>query len=373
MNLKYFAHLILIAVFFSKISFCQNFDLKEKENKIKFGDNPGELGKNLKLISIIPTGYVPDDIIFDLDNCIYICDKFSKNIIKYDSELNFLFEIEINDVLQDSKTFMNKELSHSVKSSFECHLSLDQYGNLYVLITQNEAFFSLLKYNKNGEPVENFKLSEPYPKQRTIGILISKRDRIFIETFPYSPVNKAYADAGLIFAYELNGKFLGRTNYSIEDSQGSIYVPNTTVDKKNVLRIDQFEPSNYEIVQQTSSLNLKASLRTSLPNNLSLPFIGIDDKDKLYYAGSGMETPFLIRIFDFSKKTISEISLNRKEIEKVLNEQFNTVLFHDPFIISPDGSLYLYGIKSKDGIINYSSKCKSHNIELNIIKLTIKE
>jgi hypothetical protein len=373
MKLKYFTYLILIAVFFSKISFCQNFDLKEKENKIKFGNNLGELGKNVKLKSRIPNGYVPDVIIFDLDNSIYICDKFTKNIIKYDSELNFLFEIEINEELQNSKVFLDKGFSHSVKLSFECHLSLDQYENLYVLITQNEAFYSLLKYNKNGEIVENFKLSGQYPKQRAIGILISKKDRIFIKTFPYSPVDKSYDDDGLIFAYDLDGKFLGRTNYSIEDSQGSIYLLNTTMDKKNVLWIDQFEPSNYEIINQTSSLELKASLQTSLPNNLSLPFIGIDDKNKLYYAGSGMEAPFLIRIFDFSKKTISEISLNRKEIEKALIDQFNTVLFHDPFIVSPDGSLYLYGIKSKDGIINYSCKYKSDDLELNIIKLTLKE
>ncbi|MDP3684244.1 MAG: hypothetical protein Q8S01_09960, partial [Ignavibacteria bacterium] len=79
------------------IIFGQNYELIEVGKPIKFGDSKGELGKNLQFKHEKALGFTPDDVAIDIDNNFYICDKFSKTIIKYDSLLNYIFEIRIED------------------------------------------------------------------------------------------------------------------------------------------------------------------------------------------------------------------------------------------------------------------------------------
>lgn len=374
MKLKYFFQVIFLLVIISSIICSQSFELIELKGKIKFGNKPGELGKNIQSNSAIPTGFTPEDIIFDNDNNIYICDRFSKRIIKYDSELKFIFEIQMDDEhFQDRLIKYNNTLVPEA-TAYEVHLDTDKYRNLYVLITHGESFYRIIKYNKKGELINNFKLGEPYPMQRTIGIIISSKDRILVKTSSYSPVNSTYFQDGLIFVYDLNGKFLGRTDYSIDGSNGYIYKRNTTADKRNMLWIDRFEPLINGNIDQTLSLKLDASLHVNLPVNTSMPFIGIDRKNKLYFAGSNPGSAplkFLIEIFDFSDNKVTEISLDRKEVENRLHNQFNTVLFHNPFVLSPDGNIYLCGIKSNNSKINSAEKINSDDIELNILKLQL--
>ncbi|MBV6422156.1 MAG: hypothetical protein DAHOPDDO_03445 [Ignavibacteriaceae bacterium] len=370
MKLKYFYQIVLILLIFLGNVYSQDFELKELKGKIKFGDDPGELGKNLQLKPSIPSGFVPDDIIFDAENSIYVCDKYSKRIIKYDSELNFLFEIKIDDEHFKGRLVNIDNRFIPEESLYGIHLETDKYMNLYILITQGEIFYRLMKYDKNGKVINNFKLDEPYPMERTTGILISSKNLILIRTTPYSPVNFGYFDKGLTFVYSLNGKFIGRTDYLTVDAIGYIYKRDTS-NKRNALWIDQFEPLNNGNITQTASLKLNASLHTNLPENTSMPLLGIDSQNMLYYAGSGPGTPFLFKIFDFKDNKITEISLDRKELESRLLNQFSTVLFHDPFLLSPDGNIYLTGIKSKVGQITSGSKCNPSDIELNIFKLEL--
>ncbi|MBU0579821.1 MAG: hypothetical protein KKA19_01475, partial [Candidatus Margulisbacteria bacterium] len=98
----------VIITFISLNNFSQNYDLIEIKNTIKFGNGFGDLGKNLQFNAGTPLNYVPDDIEVDINNNFYICDRFSKRILKFDENLNTLYEITIYD-----EHFVGKKVIHN--------------------------------------------------------------------------------------------------------------------------------------------------------------------------------------------------------------------------------------------------------------------
>jgi hypothetical protein len=346
--------------------FSQNYVLIEIKNSIKFGNNFGDLGKNLQFNNGTPLNYGPDDIEVDINNNFYICDRFSKRILKLDENLNTLFEITIYD-----EHFVGRKVIHNKKEvpeelSYKIDLETDYEGNLYVLIGYSNSFYNLIKYDKDGNQIENFKLEQPFPHKMWGGLKVGS-NKIFVITSPHSPVNLGYINEGRVFAYSLEGKYLGRCDYYTEDQKGNIYKQNT-LNKRNLIWIDEYAPNNSSIVQ-TSSLNLETSLNSELPENVSLGYIGIDRSYNLYFVSG---SPFIITIFNFSNKFVQNISFNRQEIDNYLANNYKIVLSHNPFILSPNGQIYLYGFKVNKENPSTETKCNYQEIELSFVKLQFK-
>lgn len=368
MKFKFFINTLILCFVILSPLLAQNYNFVKKGKDVIYEDNYGELGKERQFTLANISDYRPDDLIMDQNNNIFICDRFTKTICKYDSLLNPLLEIKINDEHFKAKTITYNKAQIPEELLYKAHLGLDRSGNLYVLLTTFEKFYKLLKYDRNGNILASFTLSRPYPMPRTLGIEVSPSDNIFITTFPYSPADIKYFDDGTVFVYDSNGKFLARTDYFIEDSKGNIYKQNT-LNKRNKLWIDQFKTSHIMSVTKTSSLQAESYLSANLPNNTSFHFIGIDSKDKLYFVTN--DFPFLIKIFDFTEKQVVELSLIKEQFEDRVYNQYNIYVPFNPFILSHNGEIFLYGLKSMTGEKNFARKINFQTVKLDILKLQI--
>jgi len=334
--------ILLIVIWFilnNTANFAQNYRFLPIKNTININKNFGSLGKGLQFEQAEPVKYLPDDIIIDKDRNFIICDKFSKKIIKYDSELNPLQEIQITDDNFGGKYIDRENKNYLVALDFNIDLEIDQENNLYVLISKRGFYYKMLKYDKTGFWNKSFDIGTQLEGIMAQSFYIHNQ-KIFIITSSGNPFDRQYFKKGNIFVYNTSGIFLGRGDYYLEDNTGNIYKKNN-INKKNQLWIDQYSSTNNNQLFFTSSLIITKSLYANLDDNTALPFLGIDNTGKIYFITKNINE-IIGKIFDFNRKKVIDISVKKKY--KELKNQF--LIPHNPFILSPSGEIFMVAIST---------------------------
>ncbi len=351
-------------ILFTRVSSAQGNNFSQLNHIIKVGNNFGEIGKGLQLDNGIPVSYLPDDIVVDNNENFFICDKFSKKIIKYDKELNPQYEIQIEDMNAMQKYIKRNGKEYPLTLDFNIHLRIDQSNNLYALISKDGLFYKMLKYDNSGKNDPSFIIGNEL-EGKIANTFFIEDQKIFVLTSPPNFFDKTYMNEGNVFIYTLSGEFLGKANYYIEDSKGNIYKQNN-LNKKNKLWIDQYSSGQVKgLITNNSKVN--KSLFGDLPDNTALRFLGTDKFDNLYFVDKNIEG-ITGKIFDFNKNEVKNIFV-KQEIIKQYSNQFNLVIPHDPFILSPAGELYLITIKCNQGN-DWFKNTNYSDVSLVILKLT---
>jgi hypothetical protein len=285
--------------------------------------------------------FIPDNIEVDHEGNVYLCDKSTKMILKLSPEMDILYKKEISKEFFKSTTGAIDNEQDIKIIYYNINLETDISGNLYALISMNDLFTNLISFTKNGDLRTSFQLSDQIPFQYIRDFFISDRGKIFINTFPFSPQDIQYVNDGLVFVYDLNGDFLGRTDYFIEDKEGVIY-------KRNLLnpiefQLDSYKNQNNEIMN-TTNLELIRSLNKDYSQDRSWHFLGVDKLDNIYFT-QGQQN-LLFRKFNFSNQSVEDIKIEVKELENL------GVLFYNNFnniSLSPDGNILFCGIRNSSG------------------------
>jgi len=353
--------------------YAQDYELIEVGKSIKFGDKKAELGKNLQFKSEKALGFSPDGIAVDIDNSFYVCDKFSKTIIKYDSLMNYIYEIKIEDsnLHGEAVKGFNKTHLTPVELSYKVELATDTYKNLYCLIKKDDRIHRFIKYNEEGKLIKEFDLHTTLPAWFNANMFHINNDKIFIYTSIELPPDKSYTDfmQKNVFVYDLEGGFLGRCNYFLEDDDGKIYRRNT-INKKDLLWIDQYSSELNNIVKPTSELSLNRSLYTELQPNTGLDKVEIDKHNNLYFISLN---PLLIAVFNFNDNTVKKVS-DIEPLREVIYKKYKILVpTFKSLLVSYNGNIFIYGIKSKK---DYSDRYKESNdseVELRILQIKPKE
>lgn len=353
--------------------YAQNFELFEVGKSIKFGDKKEQLGKNLQFKNEKALGFSPDDIAVDIDNNFYVCDKFSKTIIKYDSLLNYIYEIKIEDskLHGESVKGFNKTHLTPVELTYKVELATDTYKNLYCLIKKDDRIHRFIKYNEEGKLIKEFDVHPTLPASLAVNLFRINNNKIFIYTRIEFSLDKSYTDfmQKNVFVYDLDGGFLGRCNYYLEDNDGKIYQRNT-MNKKDLLWIDQYSSELNNIVKPTNELSLNRSLYTELQPNTGFNEAGIDKYNNLYIISLN---PFLITVFNFNDNTVKKVS-DTEPLREVIYKKYKILVpTSNSLLVSYNGDIFIYGIKSKK---DYSDRYKESNdneVELSILQIKLKE
>jgi len=310
--------------------YSQAFSVK---GDIKYGTSAGELSNEVNFKSGLYYDIIPDDLEIDYENNIYLCDRFTKNIFKFTSNMELLYEKRIDD--KYFKQILNSDnIDQSVeKVLYQIDLETDNLGNLYLLISITDLYVNMIKYDKNGNLVDNFYLTNPFPKQYLRNFFISSNNRIYIKTFPFSPQDITYTEDGIVFVYDLDGEFLGRVDYYIEDNKGNIYKRNLL--SNDYLQIDSYYPTTPNNVKKTSERKIKSSLKIDYSNQKTWYFLGVDNSDNIYFI-HGKQT-MVIRKFNFSDNSIEDLKIEGNEMKEF------GVLFvnnHNNISIGPSGDIF---------------------------------
>lgn len=332
---------------------------------IKYGDLDKELGKP----GTLETGYfhdlITDDIEIDYEKNIYLCDKYTKKILKFTNDMKLIYAKKISyEQLKSTHNFTNENQNFK-KVFYNVDLETDKTGNLYVLVTMGEAYLNLIKFDGNGNLISEFHLSGQLPAQRLIDFFISNTGKIFINTFPHNPQDMHHINEGLVFVYNLDGEFLGRTDYFIEDNEGHIY-------KRNLLnhtqfQIDSFKKNNSYQIKKTTDIESRGNLKIDYSNNqTSWRFLGVDNYDNVYFI-HGKEV-VIIRKLNFKNNRINDIKIEKSKLDEM------GVLFANNFnniSIAPDGDIIFCGIKRTERNKTLNDSFNIDDTSVSILKLTL--
>lgn len=328
---------------------------------IKYGSAPEQLGNDLVIESGNFFDLIPGDLEIDLENNIYVCDKFSRKIFKFTSELDLIYEQTIDDKFFNDAIANTNYNQFGEKILYQFDLETDILGNLYVLISATELYVNLLKYDKYGNLMENFSLDKTIPNQYLRDFFISGKNKIFINTFPFSPQDVHYINEGPVFVYDLDGNFLGRTDYFIEDKGGNVYKRNLLNPMQ--LQIDAYNKQNGQVVK-TTNLELIGSIKIDYSQDRAWHFLGVDKLDNIYFTHGQQNV--LVRKFNFSDNTIEDVKIEEKDLKNL------GVLFANNFnniSLSPDGNIFLCGIRNSSREKSLNDRFSIDDVLLTIITL----
>lgn len=341
---KLLMYILFINIYFTENPLAQNIKVTEIGKPVRFGNNKGELGKNLQFERGDPRDFYPEDIAIDIYNNIYVCDRFSKTIIKYDSTLNFIHEIKVEDENFSGKLIRGSEGGRLIPLElyYTIDLETDIHGNLYCLIKFfGRSFHRLIKYNPSGTIFSDFELNVVPPNGVDISFFQITTNKLIITT-KIPVVDISYSDYAKqkAFIYDTDGKFLGRSDVYFEDLNGAIYKRVTTLDKRNKLWLDQYNPDSDGKIRTTDELKINKSLYANIPD-LSFRFIGVDMNNNLFFYSFD---PFVLKVLNFKENTVKE-AFDQSLREKT-EEDYNMIIpTINPLRVSFNGDLFIYGIK----------------------------
>lgn len=268
------------------------------------------------------------DLIFDKSDNIYFFDGF-RNILKYDRNGNFLYDIPIPI-----------EQFNSVK------LGIDFQNNLYVSLMWSDYFSQMLKFDSSGNQIKNFELKNPKPAGRTYPIFISKSNKLYIYTFLLELEPSEWAK-GYVYVYNIDGKFLGRTDYYVENSDGMVYKIDPGYKE---FRVEQFDSTPRNEITKSDSLEHKGRIsieykyRSYEPGSIfgseedSWGYIDLDKNNNIYFAN-----PFMIKKYDKTNSFIENINISIKKLDK------SKIFAHIHFLkVNNEGEIFVYGFKNYD-------------------------
>lgn len=347
----------ILALLMPQLS-AQNISFTEIQNKIVFGDRLGELGKGKQFTKSIPMLYTPDDIEIDTKNNFYICDKFSKKIIKYDSLLEFVFEISIPTE--------NYNLNNSIKNNskildelyYHIDLETDSEGNLYALVTRQSFYYTIYKINKNGELLKDFHFDKQLINKRINGFRITN-SKLYIYTFIEFNADIKEFQKNNSYVYTLKGEFLGQCDQYVEDYSGSLYkiIENGTITK--------YFPAIDSRILSTTELKVENKIRFNNSTKINLNFIDIDIQNKLYFINS---YPFKIMVIN-SDGVVNDVG-EENNLQEFLIDKYGILIPNvKQFLIAPNGEIYTYGFRTKSKSRDLFLKYTYDELELVFLKI----
>lgn len=356
----------IILVLGTNNALSQNISIIEINNSIEFGNRERDLGKGLQFEKASPMLYTPDDIEIDINNNFYICDRFSKRIIKYDSLLNYLYEIKIEDENFQGNFIYREGRKALVELFFQVYLETDMAGNLFVLISKQSYYYRLMKYNKSGQAVIDFNLDVLPRNMRVDGLKCSK-DKLFIYSFEEFNLDTPDYHKSSTFIYNLEGNLLGRSDAYVEDYKGRKYKKGT---EATAILINQYLPVKDGKISHSSELIVNKSISANNPQSRNLMFIDFDSNNNLYF----MEVyPFGLQIINFDSDEKKEIYWETS-LQKYIKSNYKILIPNiRQFIISSGGEIYTYGFCTKNKDENLYDKFNYGELELKFLQIKILE
>ena len=359
-NMKLLSYINLILTLAPSLLYAQGIHLL---GQIKYGTLEQELVKTNTFEKGSFYDLMPDDLEIDSENNIYLCDRFTKKILKFSRDMELIYTTEIDEGLLQVSHNSKDEYQKLNKSFYRVDLETDTTGNLYALVSLSELYSNLIKFDSHGELIPEFPLITQFPEQRLIDIFISSTGNIFINTFPHNLQDRRYIDDGLVFVYNLEGDFLGRADFFIEDSKGTTYRRNLLI--KDYLQIDAYYPNTSGKVEKSSEEMLKTNMKVDYSNQKSWHFLGVDKFDNVYFIHGKQNV--IVRKFNFSENTISDIKIEEKnltDLKILFANNFNNIC------LTPDGDIIILGIQNTTGIKSLYDTYNVDEVSVVVIKLT---
>jgi len=192
---------------------------KIRKDEAKHGKRPGEFNK--------PTG-----VALDIAGNIYVADKNNGRIKKYDSQGNFMLEINI---AVDAALASNEE-DETLKPF---GIAVDSHVNIYVSDRNRDQ---VLKYDSQGVMVQSIGHSGANMGQfkKPSGIFVNTQDNLFVVDRNNNRIQQFGRHGNVVNVFGAKGHAVGQFNKPIGvfvDSSGEVYITDT-----NNSRIQKFIP-----------------------------------------------------------------------------------------------------------------------------------
>ena len=303
-----------------------------------------------------------EDFIVDNKGNYYFVNSFSKVISSYNQKGELLYEFTISDEKINNEKIVMNNMSTTKASLYQAKLGTDHLNNLYILLLHSEYFYKMIKIDQQGELVKDFKIEKPFPGQRNTGLFISQ-DKIYVNTMPATVFDPNYTEEGTVFVYNLNGKFIGRADYYLEDNGGCIYTP---LFNKGEFIFNKYKNEKNESLLKT--VNLKKIGEIKIHYKKSDKFISIEDRwlfkgfDK--YNNIFFYNESVIKKYDQSSNLIEEIPFALKDLKTD-----NILTNHKYIRIGQNGDIFVFGIKTNEQIDMQKKDYNSSDINSIVICL----
>jgi hypothetical protein len=347
-------NLLVLIILLTPIVFAQNLEILHKFNVGKeFG------GKNLPPVAYY-TNYMPDDYLIDNENNIYISDVFNKRIYKYNKHFELLNTIEIKDPAFTGRSYYNDNVPNPMETQFVITLQCDKDDNLYVSITTERHFLTLLKYDKMGKLLKHISLNKILGYRDITGFNVNYWNGIiYMSTLPlFSGDHNDF-----IFVFNQEGDLLGKVDYYLMGSDSNIY---QTDRGKNYFQVIKYKFDNK--YSPSGSLNEINKIRVDKKepyNGMMYPFFGVDQNNNYYF---GVDPDYNIEKFDFQQNKVTEIKID-KNILSGMKIKTN----FDKIKVAPNGEIYWLGLEAKElsNRVNGVSIPKSNSNDVSFILFKI--
>lgn len=307
--------------------------------QMNFGEGVDNLGlaippKN----NLLHTGSFrePSDIAIDKEGLIYVPDVAKWRILVFDEKNKLKKTIAIPYQPSTHPSAGYVPYGHKI------FLAFDLDNRLYIHVTSMNRFVALYRFDEAKSPFHFSLVTEPGGEDIVGTFYVSRH--LYIPSFPVEILRPGWNNT--IFKYDLSGNFIGMVDYCIEDPSGQVYKPSM---EKNGARYDwqlsKFSKPEVATVSTSSLTKLKGlSIPTEITdthkNAPGFLFSGFDSKMNCYVTNGE-----IIKVFDASFKLIQEISTKIDDLEKTIG----LISSSSNIKISPDGDVYLHGLKTPEG------------------------
>ena len=280
--------------------------------------------------------FLPDDIVIDSNENIYICDQNNNKIQKYDGEMNWSYEINLPNIYFT-----------------RLKVGIDKFNNLFVNLNKGDAYGTILKYNSEGKLILEFPSDQQIPgtMDRVIQFKVSPNGNVFLDTFSIDLLRPNWKYG--VYMYNSQGVFLGMVDYYAQDLDGNIL--KIKRDTEGTL-ITKYKGAS-DIISTTEDMKIICDYKIDNINktrrvisNDEWFFVGTDKDNNVY-----MSNLYKLRVYNKNCGFIEEIEVYRK----LYNENKNLIRDNKSVKVSPNGNIYWYGMVSKRNKKGYKNHFKS--------------
>lgn len=277
---------------------------------------------------IILEGVPIDDVTIDTNDRLIVLDHTNNLIRIFDSSGALQRVIEFSP--EQSRVY------HPEYSSRK--LAVDTNHNIYCLTLSMECFHSIAKYDNSGKFIKEYVNSDKTPPRsnRIIEFYISKKNKIYLNTFPHGLTRSIDAP---VFVYDCDFNFLGKVDYYIEDTKGDVYKFDKS--QKDFASFVKFRSDHKDQLGRPSKV-LSESHRVQMTErhgSLKKKFgniwtyAGIDRHDDVYLTNG-----VVMKRLDSTLKLVKEYDAPLFELmsHNIIADQRNVR-------IGPSGSIFIFG------------------------------
>jgi hypothetical protein len=321
--------IFVLVVLITPLIYTQNLEILHKFNVGKEFK-----GKNLPTIAFY-SNYIPDDYLIDNENNIYISEAFNKRIYKYNKHFELLNTIEIKDPAFTGLSYYNNNKPNPMETMYDVSLQGDKENNLYVSITTERHFLTLLKYDKMGNLIKRMSLNKVLGSRDITGFYVNYWNGII---YMYT-LHSFFGDHNdFIFVFNQEGDLLGKVDYYLMRSDSNIYKTNKGKDYFQVIKY-KFD-NKYNPSANLTELNKIRVDKKEPYNGMTYPFFGVDQNNNYYF---GVDPDYNIEKFDFRQNKVTEIKIDKKVLAGMkIKTNF------DKIKVAPNGEIYWLGLEAKE-------------------------